>query len=231
MAARIDDAGFVVFSLGVGDVVPGSGTWQIATAGASFLGLFLVTLSITYLVSVVSAAVSRRQLARSVHLSGECGADIVATHWTGEQVSSQFDPLAQSLTTQILETTQQHLAYPVLHHFHASADASEAPRAVAALDDALLLLSDGLVDQARPSSDTLARLRRGIEHYTSTVHPGGRPPKDPPLPQLAPLRQAGIPVVDDAAFSTAAAARADRRRQLDALVRADAWTWPTGPAA
>ena len=231
VGARVYYAGFVVFTLGVGDFVPGSGTWQIATAAASFLGLFLITLSITYLVSVVSAAVTRRQLARCVHLSGETGADIVLNHWTGEQVSSQFDSLAQTLTAQVLQTTQQHLAYPVLHHFHAADPASSAPRAIAALDDALLLLSEGLDEQARPSSDTLARLRRAIEHYTSTVHSGGHQPQDPPLPDLSPLRDAGVPVVDDAAFGAAYGAHAGRRQHLDALIRADAWTWPAHPAA
>ena len=231
VAARVYYAGFVVFTLGVGDFVPGTGAWQIATAAASFLGLFLVTLSITYLVSVVSAAVSRRQLARSVHLSGETGVDIVLSHWDGEQVSSQFDSLAQTLTTQVLQTTQQHLAYPVLHHFHAADKASSAPRALAALDDALLLLSAGLAEQVRPSGDTLARLRRAIEHYTTTVHSGGHQPQDPPLPSLTPLRDAGVPVLDDAALTRAAAAHAERRGRLDALVRADAWTWPARPPA
>lgn len=230
VAARIYYAGFVVFTLGVGDFVPGSGAWQIATAAASFLGLFLVTLSITYLVSVVSGAVSRRQLARSVHLSGETGTAIVLTHWTGDQVSSQFDSLAQTLTTQVLQTTQQHLAYPVLHHFHAADPASSAPRAIAALDDALLLLSAGLDERARPSGDTLARLRRAIEHYTATVHSGGHQPQNPPRPDLSPLRQAGVPVVDDASFAAAYDAHAERRQHLDALVRADAWTWPAHSA-
>ncbi len=230
-AARIYYAGFVVFTLGVGDFVPATGPWQITTAAASFLGLFLITLSITYLVSVVSAAVARRLLARSVHLSGETGASIVLTHWDGEQVSSQFDSLAQTLTTQILQTTQQHLAYPVLHHFHAADETSSAPRSLAALDDALLLLIEGLNERARPSGDTLIRLQRAIEHYTSTVHSGGHQPKDPPLPSLAPLREAGVPVVDDTSFGRNAAAHTQRRQRLDALVRADAWTWPATPSA
>ena len=231
VAARVYYAGFVVFTLGVGDFVPGAGIWQVATAVASFLGLFLVTLSITYLVSVVSAAVTRRQLARSIHLSGRTGVDIVLTHWNGEQVSSQLDSLAQTLTTSVLQTTQQHLAYPVLHHFHAQADASSAPRALAALDDALLLLSEGLAERARPDRDTTIRLRRALEHYTTTVHGGEARTHEPPLPSLRPLRDAGLPVIDDAAFARAAVRHAERRQRLHALVRADAWTWPASSSA
>lgn len=231
VAARVYYAGFVVFTLGIGDVVPGSGTWQVATAVASFLGLFLVTLSITYLVSVVSAAVTRRALAREIHLSGLTGIDIVQLHWTGDQVSSQFSSLVQTQCTQILQTTQQHLAYPVLHHFHARIADSSAPRALAALDDTLLIMSAALPEQNRPSRDTLTRLRRAIEHYATTVGGSGRGQQDPPLPNLAPLRAAGVPVVTDAQFADVAAEHTARRRRLDALVRADAWTWPEHPCA
>lgn len=226
IAARVYYAGFVVFTLGVGDYVAGGGAWQIVTAAASFLGLFVVTLSITYLVSVVSAAVSRRALARSVHLSGDTGVDIVRLHWTGDGVSSQLDSLAQDLTTQVLQLTQQHLAYPVLHHFHAAAEASSAPRAMAALDDAVLLLSHGLAPSVRPSSDTLARLRRALEHYAGTPQRGEPAAPDPPLPQLAELRAAGIETVSDREFTAAAPEHARRRRQLHQLVRADARPWP-----
>ena len=227
LAGRIYFAGFVVFTLGVGDLVPGSGAWQVATAVATFLGLSLVTLSITYLVSVVSAAVSRRALARDIHLSGKTGTEIVRLHWTGSRVSAQLDALATTLSSQILKTSQQHLAYPVLHHFHAAQEASSAPRALAALDDALVVLSVGLRPEARPGEDTLTRLRRALEHYAQTVQAGTRqPPHDPPLPDLAPLRAAGVPVVSDGELALAVTPHLDRRRKIDQLVRADAWTWP-----
>ena len=231
LAGRIYFAGFVVFTLGVGDLVPGSGAWQVTTAVATFLGLSVVTLSITYLVSVVSAAVSRRALAREIHLSGETGTEIVLLHWTGRRVSEQLGSLATTLSSQILKTSQQHLAYPVLHHFHAAGEASSAPRALAALDDALVVLSVGLRQEARPGADTLTRLRRALEHYADTVQAEAKqPPRDPPLPDLAPLRAAGVPVVSDAELALAVTPHLDRRRKIDELVRADAWSWPGSQA-
>lgn len=231
LTARIYYVGFVVFTLGIGDVVPGAGPWQVATAVASFLGLFLVTLAITYLMSVVSAAVNRRALARDIHLSGRTGVDIVRLHWNAGDGGGQFASLAQSLSTQILKTAQQHLAYPVLHHFHARERDSSAPRAMAALDDALLLMSAALPEHARPGSDTLVRLRRTVEHYAEIIETDVLGHADPPLPDLAALRSAGIPVVDEQCFLDAAAEHRDRRRRLDALVRADAWTWPEHPVS
>ena len=227
LVSRVYYVAFVVFTLGVGDLVPGGPGWQVATALATFLGLFLLTLSITYLISVVSAGVSRRALARDIHLSGLTGGDIVRLHWTGERISDAFSTLTSSLSSQILRTSQQHLAYPVLHHFHAAAEPSSAPRALAALDDALVILTCGLAEPARPGNDELVRLQRALEHYAETVDAGVRqPPEDPPLPDLAPLREAGLPVASDGELALAATAHLERRRKIHQLVRADAWPWP-----
>ena len=231
LAARIYFAGFVIFTLGVGDVVPGAGAWQVVTALASFLGLFLVTLSITYLVSVVSAAVDRRALARDISLSGETGSEVVLLHWAGDAISSTFTSLTQTLSTQVLRISQQHLAYPVLHHFHATEAASSAPRALAVLDDTLLILEAGVPEHVRPAPDVLTRLRRTLEQYAETVT--GAASADaplPPLPDLGLLRGAGIPTVGDAQFALDAELHETRRRRVHELVRADAWPWPAaGP--
>ena len=233
-SARTYFAAFVVFTLGVGDYKPGEGGWQVLTGLASFVGLFLVTLSITYLVSVVSAAVSRRSLARQITLSGVTGAQIVLLHWDGTRVSSGFDALSSDLVQQVVQTTQQHLAYPVLHCFHASTAASSAPRALAALDDALLILSAGVSEHVAPGQETLVRLRRALEHYAETVASSGGirsarrgPAAPPPLPDLSVLRDAGVPTVSDAQFAGAAASSAHRRQGLADLVALDAWSWPT----
>lgn len=47
--------GFSVFTLGTGDFVGSSEGWRLTSAAASFTGLFVVTLAITYLLSVISA--------------------------------------------------------------------------------------------------------------------------------------------------------------------------------
>lgn len=226
--ATIYYAGFVVFTLGVGDFVASSGTWQVLTALASFIGLFLITLSITYLVSVVSAAVTRRQFAESVSILGISGSDIVRGHWVDGQLSSQFASQVQSLCTQLLQTTQQHLAYPVLHYFHSTDVTSSAPRAAAALDDALVLLSCGVAADVAPGDDVLGPLRHTLQRYTSTVHAtGGRGAGTPPLPDLQPLRDAGMPVRDLDEYEAAAQQHQDRRTDLHEIVASDAVIWPS----
>jgi hypothetical protein len=231
IAARVYYAGFVVFTLGVGDFVPGGGLWQVLTAVAAFVGLFIVTLSITYLVSVVSAAVSRRALAREITLYGETGEQIVRAHWDGDRLSQQLPSTIQTLTSQLLQVTQQHLAYPVLHHFHAADHRSAAPRALAALDDALVIVSEALPPAQRPGPDTILRLRQALEHYAETVG-GSTDTSDgrPPWPAVDLLRRAGVPTLPADEFAAAAAEHRARRARLHQLVRADAWDWPTSTA-
>lgn len=230
--ATIYYAGFVVFTLGVGDFIAATGTWQVATAVASLLGLFLVTLSITYLISVVSAAVTRRQFAQSVSVLGTTGVDIVLGHTVNGQLSSQLSSQTQQLTSQLLKVTQQHLAYPVLHFFHASCSTASAPLAVAALDDAVVLLDSGVDSAGSPAHDVLGPLQRAIENYAATVHAAGAAGNisPPPLPPLQPLARAGLPTVEQTRYVECGGSHADRRRAVHRIVRSDARQWPAAPA-
>lgn len=229
LPGRVYFAGFVIFTLGVGDLVPGRGLWQVVTAVATFLGLFLVTLSITYLVSVVSASVSRRRLAQTVSGLGASGSQVVLLHWNGDALDGQLASQIRSVANDLLGTTQQHLAYPVLHAFHATVPTASAPRAVAVLDDVYVVLAHGLDASVRPTPAVLEPLRAALADYASTVQSMGMAgPTDPPSPSLAGLRAAGVPVVEDGAFATALSQHAQRRRQVHQLVRGDAWSWPDG---
>lgn len=217
-------AGFSVFTLGVGDYVATSGGWRLATAVASFSGLFLITLAITYLLSVVSAVVAKRALALHVGGLGPTAHDIVALGWVGDRFSSNFEQHLLALATEVAATAEQHLAYPVLHTFHAPEAATSTPLALAELDDALWLLAHGVAGEIRPDAATLAPLRHGIDRYLVTAGTGGsHRPVDPPPLDLEPLRRAGIPTVGDERFRRAVD---DERRGAMARLVADAgWSW------
>lgn len=124
-------AGFTIFTLGVGDFEETTPGWRLATAVAGFEGLFLVTLSITYLLSVVSAVVARRALAAQVTALGDTASLIVARAWDGTSFSSAFEQQLVGLSGSLASVAEQHLVYPVLHHFHASRPGASAARAVA----------------------------------------------------------------------------------------------------
>lgn len=225
-------AGFTVFTLGIGDYVPSGDGWELLTAFASFTGLFLVTLSITYLLSVVTAVVSGRRFAASLHLYGDTGADILLLHAAHGSLNESFSGRLGSLAEEVVASAQQQLAYPVLHFFRATDERSSTPRALAALDDVLLLASAGLSPELRPPDHVLTPLRRSLDFYVQTVEAGTVPSTEkPPAPDLAPLREAGLPVVSDEQFAIAVEERAELRVGMRRLLVSDARSWPTGAVA
>jgi hypothetical protein len=223
---RIYFAGYTLLTLGNGDFRPDGPLWRMATVLAAGNGFGLVTLSISYLVPVVSAATEKRQLAAHLHALGPSPQDLVAGGWDG----SSFAPLVRDLAglhQQLLLHQQRHHTYPVLHYFHATEPAVAAPLRLAALDEGLTLLFHGVAPHARPDDRRLTALGQALDAYLDTVTASylDPPAESPPPPDLTRLREAGIPTVDDSAFADAVRRLAERRRRLLGLVQHDAWTW------
>lgn len=224
---RIYFAGYTLFTLGIGNVEPERGAWEVVTAFASGSGMLFITLGISYVISVLGAVVGSRAFAGSVGGLGGDAEEVVCRAWDGERYTGLTLPLA-SLSSQLDLLTQQHLAYPVLHYYHSSdEDAAPAP-AVAVLDEALTLLRFGVPPAYRPPESVLEGIRASIESYLETlqgayVQPADRTPRPPDLGRL---RAAGLPTVTDAAFAESLAALDERRRTLLGMVEADAHQWP-----
>lgn len=221
---RLYYVGFVVFTLGVGDFVAGGPVWQLFTVLATFLGLFLVTLAVTYFLSVVSAAVQRQALASTVSSLGRTAEHVVVVGWEGDAFSAAFVQHLVQLSAQVSTLAEQHLAYPVLHFFVGSERTTVAPLAVARLDDAILLLEHGVAPSARPPVSATRPVRLSIDRYLSSVTaPQAKDAEAPPTPSLHELAAYGVPVVEPAEFAEVVAARADRRTELASLVLSQGW--------
>lgn len=223
-ADRVYFVGFTLFTLGVGDFVGGASVWRVLTAVASINGLFTITLAITYLLPVVSAATSKRQLALLIHSLGDTAGEIVANGWSGDDFDG-LEPQLREVTSLLLLHSERHLAYPVLHYFHASdPEASLAPK-LAALDDAELILSHCVAKEHRPDAAVLRALRHAIDVFLRRVqHRFVVQAEDtPPLPDIQTAEDAGVPVVELDSVRDAFAQRGDRRRWLLGLVRSDGW--------
>lgn len=147
--------------------------------------------------------------------------------WNGREIDSDLAVHVSTLSAQIVRVAQQHLAYPVLHSFHTRDRRASAPYAIAILDDALVLFSVGLGEDARPDNRRVTPLRRAIEHCVDTVSASVKDRDTaPPLPPLSQVASAGVPVVAQEVFTLSAQEHERRRRQLHALVRSDCWSWP-----
>lgn len=223
---RVYFAGYTLFTLGIGNYVPAAGPWEVVTSMASLNGLFLVTLSITYLLPVVSAATGMQQLASLISDIGHTPYDIVLKHWDGRQITS-LSTLTSTILPLLELHTQQHTSYPVLHYFHSASRRTAIGPAVAALDEAVLMLRSGVRADATSAALELSMLEEAlyglILTFRSEYAHGAQAP--PPAPSLELLRGAGIPTVGDADFSECVARRSAHRTNLLGFVRTDGWTW------
>lgn len=226
-AQRFYFTGYTLFTLGLGDFVPGGNGWRVVTVIATMNGLFLVTLAITYLLPVISATAQTGQLAAVISSRDQpAGAHSAGLGREG------FSGLTNYLTqiTQMIDLhTQRHLAYPVLHYFHSGERRTAVAPSLAVLQDALIILSAGVAPGERlraidlePAARALEGLLRVLrDHYVS---PADEPP---PFADLAPLREGGIPLVAEAEFRRRLEEYREVRCLFRSYVKFGGWQWDT----
>ncbi|MEA1932423.1 MAG: potassium channel family protein [Euryarchaeota archaeon] len=228
---RMYFVGYTLFTLGIGDIVPRDGRWQLATTMTTASGMLFVTLSVSYVLSVLDAVTQKRAFANGITGLGPQGSSIVRRGWTGEAFAGLELPLSAS-TAQLNRLVANHRAYPLLHYFHTT-EAEHAPVvAIAILDDVLTLLRFGVADHDRPSEPITTNARASVDNYLELLRSAFIQPADrtPPPPDLDSLREAGIPTVSEEAFDGSLAEMADRRRALLGLVEDDLRQWPASEA-
>lgn len=218
--------GYTLFTLGLGDYKPQGAVWQLATAIASANGFFLVTLSITYLLPVISAATQKRQLAAYISSLGKTADDIVLRAWNGKNFGLLEQHLV-SLIPMLVLHAQRHLAYPVLHYFHSSERYTAEAISVAVLDETLTLLKYGIKPSEQIDAVTLYAARQAVSAFLETLNSTFIEPASsaPPSPKLNRLHDGGLPTVSDEDFESAITNISKRRRLLLALVQNHGWKW------
>lgn len=225
LAGIIYYVAYSMFTMGNGDFTPVGDVWQIATALTTASGMLSVTLFISYIISVTGAVVQKRSFANQVQGLGDTPADVLANAWDGRGFPGMHLQI-QSLTTQMGVVTEQHLAYPILHYYHASTRSKSSALAVAKLDEVLTLLSAAVKPEMRPPPSILRSGRSGVRTYLGALKKAfiSPAPDAPPPPDLQPLRDADIPL-DENALRDALSRNEKRRRLLLAAVTNDGWTW------
>jgi hypothetical protein len=188
-------AGFGLFTLGVGDFRPAPGFFQIATALSSLSGLFLVTVGISYLLSLTNAVADRRGVAAVISGLGQSGDEIVRTSWNGRDFAGLEHQLS-TLASSVAHLAEQHLAKPVLHYFHSPNRHTALEPSVVSLYEAVLLLQYAVRPEVRPRPPTLEATRaacvRLFEVYRAVFV--RHQVDDVPEPLLDVLAEAGIPL-------------------------------------
>ncbi len=224
--ARVYFTGYTLITLGLGDYKPQGALWQVLTVVASSTGFFLATLAITYLLSVISAAVQDRATALYISSLGKSPHDILRRTWNGQDCSDLTEHLT-SLMEMIGTSSQQHLAYPIVHYFHSTSRSTSSSVQIASLDQALGYLEHGLTGNCEDAARKMRPLQETISEYLETLEVAfmNAAENAPDVPPVTDLREYGFQTVDDGAFQETLERFSGRRKLLLALVEKDGWTW------
>ena len=226
-AGRIYFVGYSMFTMGNGDFSPSDGIWQVATGLTTASGMLLVTLAVSYVLSVLGAVTQKRSFASGVTGIGLHSEELLEKAWNGKDLHALDLPL-NTLASQLDSLADQHNTYSILHYYHSDRRQTASVVAVVILDEALTMIRYGVPEECRPNNVVLEGARSSVDSYLRTLNSAFIKPADqsPPVPDLGLLRSRGIPVKDQEIFHQRLADMEKRRRKLLGMVHADAWSWP-----
>lgn len=158
---RLYFTGYVLSTLGVGNLFPSSPVFQVITSIFSFFGFIFFTLALTYLISVFAAIMQKRSLAFFINKLGNSPSDVV-----NQLVSQDNNFTFQQVTAiqQMVEThSAHHQAYPVLHYYINADRPSSLSINIAILDEAISIILTN--EKEKTLQKELMPLRKSINHF------------------------------------------------------------------
>ena len=161
-------SGFSLSTLGVGDFIAAGNYWRILTTMYSFTGLILLTMSVTYFIPVLSAVIDQQKLGISLRTLGSTPQEIVLNSWNKKdfkRLTNKIDDISDA----IIKYSQQHRAYPVIHYFHNPKQKNNVVLQLTRLYEALIILTNKIKEENRPSLQVLQPLIVAFENYFETI--------------------------------------------------------------
>ena len=113
-------SGITLLTIGYGDVVPVSGTARLLALLEGASGLAMISLGVTYLLTVFGALERRRAVALAFYHQAGKGANVpgfIAVHFARGKFYDLTDALKMG-TRDLQELLETHLEHPVIHYFH-----------------------------------------------------------------------------------------------------------------
>ncbi|MBD1396470.1 two pore domain potassium channel family protein [Pontibacter sp. JH31] len=220
-------SGYTLSTLGNGDFKAGSTFWDITTNLLAFSGLAFITISITYIMPVLSAVILQVKLSVFINCLGNTPQQILANGWNGQN----FDRLLKNdadIADMLIEHCENHKVYPIIHYFHNSELKKSIIVSLAILDEAISMLSVAVDKSAMPDKKDIALLQKSMDFYLEVLKQDKKINTSdmPAQPDWTLLEQEGIPLSQESIeeFNTNAHLH-KRRRILAHLLEEDGWNW------
>lgn len=136
-------SGITLLTIGYGDILPTTGITRLAAVIEGASGIAIISLSITYLLTVYGALERKRAVALKFYHQARQGADIsgfISSHFA----RGRFHSLTLSLreaTHDLQELLESHLEHPVIHYFHPLEVYKGLPRALFVVLETVAILN------------------------------------------------------------------------------------------
>jgi hypothetical protein len=113
-------SGITLTTVGYGDIAPRTLAMRAVSMFESASGFVVISLAITYLLTVYSALERKRTIAISIYHQAEEGADVaglLSFHFVDGRFYGLQDTL-RSATRDLQSLLESHIEHPVIHYFH-----------------------------------------------------------------------------------------------------------------
>ncbi len=222
---KIYYVGYVLTSLGNGDLKSGSDTWRIVSNIMGIGSLFFVSLGISYLVPVLQAVISKRTLARYIDQLGRSPEEIILNGWNGDDFSQLYQRFT-TLETMIIQHSERHLAYPILHFFHSRNRKYASPLNLAKLDEAITIQEVYQLDKTSGSYNWMI-LRKSLDDFILKVKGTFVQPtnESPPFDYPRIVWEFSLENFSETMVEKRLSKLDERRRVLKGMVEKDQWQW------
>ncbi|MGB7841738.1 MAG: potassium channel family protein [Salinimicrobium sp.] len=107
---------YVLSTVGIGDFVPGTMVSRVVTGILSFTGFVMVTTGLTYLLSVVSSVLSKKELSFYIATMGKDVEELYNFFKKEDNLSGLISD-ANNLRQEILKNASSYLAFPMVNYF------------------------------------------------------------------------------------------------------------------
>ena len=118
---RLYFIGMALATLGTGDIKAGSSSWRLLSAFIAFNGFFLATLGLSYVFSLVSAALERRKLAFLINNLGSSPSEMLRPYLNAKDFSYLMKRF-NSFFSELERFAQQQISYPSLRFMQRTDD-------------------------------------------------------------------------------------------------------------
>jgi hypothetical protein len=214
-------SGYVLSTLGLGDLKPLNGNWGMVSSFFSFFGLVFITLMVSYALPVLSKIIEKKQFSLFIHHLGDTPQELLLYFWNGKDFSN-LKKLSRELQQKILLIGESHKAYPILHYFHASSKRESLVITLCVIDEALSLLIHHVTPDQWDEKEVVP-LRKAITKYMETIKVTYRyeQKKASPRPQfdLNLLSASKVKIVTGAKYDLG------RKNLWFQILKSKGWSW------